>query len=94
MATSVQAVPIITIYGPLTYRCNQEGLGEQIDALVADGHRIILVNLEGITDLDSSGYSALIATRELHGGKVRLVSPSDVVARYAKCQPEGMTLFD
>jgi anti-sigma B factor antagonist len=51
-------------------------LKDKVNSLLLQGHRTILLNLEGVSIVDSLGLSALIAIRQAadrSGGRIRLL---------------------
>ena len=50
---------MLRVHGTLTANVGERGLREMIRAAVADGVRILVINLEGAAAIDSSGVSDL-----------------------------------
>jgi anti-sigma B factor antagonist len=51
-------------------------LKDKVNSLLLQGHRAILLNLEGVSQVDTSGLSALIAIRQAadrNGGSIKLL---------------------
>ena len=76
---------IVQLAGPLLYDDEGERLfRDQITSLVASGDKQILVDLSQVTHMDSGSVGTLVAVH-LHtlkrGGSIRLLSPSERVAR-------------
>lgn len=70
------AIPILDVSGRLTIGEPSEHLHQALEAVVKDGSRNVVVDLNGVPQIDSSGISALVRisiklTRE--GGGLRLV---------------------
>lgn len=84
LATSTEGdAAVVSASGELD--ANTEGrLRSAFDELLADGHSTLVVDLAGITFLDSSGLSVLIyAYKQAHqgGGSLTLRAPSATVTR-------------
>lgn len=78
-------VVILQLAGRLIFdEAGQHLLREEITSLVAGGRRDILLDLRGVTHMDSGGVGALAAV-SLHvvkrGGSLKLLTPSDRVLR-------------
>src|SRR5262245_2951750 len=78
------AVTIFTLVGALVYDGGTHLLRETITAAVGAGARVILLDLEGLTRLDSGGVGLLVAmfrhvTRR--GGQLKLLRPSPTARR-------------
>lgn len=61
-----------------------DAVGEQVVSAVADGARDVVVDLSGVSFLDSSGLRVLVRTRQEvleRGGRLRLRGATDVVER-------------
>jgi anti-sigma B factor antagonist len=70
-------VTIADVAGKLTLGEASSALREALRGLVSQGHKKILVNLSGVTYLDSSGIGELVAgytTLASAGGKLKLVN--------------------
>jgi anti-sigma B factor antagonist len=82
---TVGDVVILQLAGRLIFdEAGQHLLREEITGLVAGGQRYILVDLRGVTHMDSGGVGALAAV-SLHvvkrNGSLKLLAPSDRVLR-------------
>jgi anti-anti-sigma factor len=69
-------IPILDVSGRLTIGEPSEHLHQALESVVKDGSRNVIVDLNGVPQIDSSGISALVRisiklTRE--GGGLRLV---------------------
>jgi anti-anti-sigma factor len=78
------AVTIFTLSGALVYDDATRELREAITAAAGAGPRAILLDLEGLTRLDSGGVGLLVAmfrhvTRR--GGQLKLLRPSPTARR-------------
>jgi anti-sigma B factor antagonist len=70
------AIPILDVSGRLTIGEPSEHLNQALDSVVKGGVHNVIVDLDGVPQIDSSGISALVRisiklTRE--GGALRLV---------------------
>jgi len=75
-------VTIVDLQGRATIGANTDLLDRQLRKLTAGGVRKVLVNLAGLTMMDSSGIASIAGTyvgltRE--GGSLKLLRPSDRV---------------
>jgi anti-sigma B factor antagonist len=75
-------VAIVDLQGRASIGPNTDRLDRELRKLAADGVRKILVNLAGLTMMDSSGIASIAGsyvslTRQ--GGSLKLLSPSDRV---------------
>ena len=73
---AVQGVTVLTLSGEITLDDGDLALGRRIDDLLARGYVKLIVDLAGVTYIDSSGVGMMVATlREVqkHGGDMRLV---------------------
>lgn len=71
-------VTILNLCGKLTIGVDSDLLSVQLKQLVAKGVRKLLLNLEDVTQLDSSGISAVVGTYislSRQGGSLKLVCP-------------------
>ena len=71
-------VTILDLRGKLTIGVDSDLLSVQLKKLVAKGVRNLLLNLEDVTKLDSSGISAVVGTYislSRRGGSLKLVCP-------------------
>jgi anti-anti-sigma factor len=73
-------ITVLTLVGRLVLGEGDDALRECIDALVRDGRINVVLDLHGITYVDSCGIGALVGkyvTLRNRGGHLRLVCPSD-----------------
>jgi anti-sigma B factor antagonist len=66
---------VLRVHGTLTTNAGERGLREVIREAVADGTRIVVVNLEDATTIDSSGVSDLASGHKVlakNGGALKL----------------------
>jgi anti-sigma B factor antagonist len=76
----VSEVTILDLIGPLT---QQEGSGllrEAVRQLTSEGHRKILLNLDSVSEVDTSGIGELVSafsTLRQHGGELKLLKLSE-----------------
>ena len=71
-------VTILDLQGRATIGADSDLLSGHLQELVAKGVRKLLVNLADVTQLDSSGISAIIGTHvslSRHGGSLKLLCP-------------------
>lgn len=71
-------VTILDLRGKVTIGVDGDLLGVHLKKLVGKGVRKLLVNLEDVTQLDSSGISAVVGayvTLSRHGGCLKLLCP-------------------
>ncbi len=71
-------VTILDLQGKATIGVDSELLSVQLKKLVAKGVRKLLLNLEDVTQLDSSGISAIVGTYvtlSRQGGSLKLLCP-------------------
>ena len=71
-------VTILDLQGKATIGVDSDRLSLQLKNLVANGARKLLLNLEDVTQLDSSGISAVVGTYvslSRQGGSLKLVCP-------------------
>ena len=77
------ALPVIDLAGELdVYQAPR--LREKLEALIADGHPRLVLNLTRVEYIDSTGLGTLVAVRKLamtQGGEVRLLCPNPAVRR-------------
>ena len=72
-------VTIMALQGRATIGVDGDELSVQLKKLVGKGVRKLLLNLEEVTQLDSSGISAVVGTfvsLSRQGGSLKLVCPS------------------
>ncbi len=75
-------VTIVDLRGRATIGAGNDALNSQLRKLVDGGVRHLLVNLGGVSQVDSSGISSLVrayVTLERVGGKLRLLRPQSRV---------------
>jgi len=71
-------VTILDLQGKATIGADSDLLSIQLKKLVANGVRKLLLNLENVAQLDSSGISAIVGTYvslSRQGGSLKLLSP-------------------
>jgi len=71
-------VTILDLQGRATIGVDSDLLSSHLQRLVANGVRKLLVNLSDVTQLDSSGISAITGTYVSlgrHGGSLKLLGP-------------------
>jgi anti-sigma B factor antagonist len=71
-------VTILTLHGRATLGADSDLLSSYLKRLVADGTHKLLLNLANVTQLDSSGISAIIGTHvsvSRQGGSLKLLCP-------------------
>jgi anti-sigma B factor antagonist len=71
-------VTILDLQGRVTIGVDSDLLNVQLKKLVAQGVRKLLLNLEDVTQLDSMGISAVVATYvslSKQGGSLKLLCP-------------------
>jgi len=72
-------VTILDLHGRVTIGVDSDLLQVHLKKLVAQGVRKLLLNLEDVTQLDSLGISAVVATHvslTRQGGSLKLLCPS------------------
>ena len=72
-------VTILDLQGKVTIGVDGDLLGVHLKKLLAKGARKLLLNLEDVTQLDSSGISAVVGayvTLSRQGGSLKLLCPS------------------
>lgn len=72
-------VTILELQGKVTIGVDGDLLGEHLKKLLAKGARKLLLNLEDVTQLDSSGISAVVGayvSLSRQGGSLKLLCPS------------------
>jgi anti-anti-sigma factor len=76
-------VTIVDLWGRSTIDGGEsESLSNQIQKLVANGVRMLLLNLAGLTQIDSSGVAIIVGTYvslKRQGGDLKLLRPSGLV---------------
>ena len=71
-------VTILDLHGRATIGADSDLLNSHLQKLVANGVRKLLLNLAGVTQLDSSGICAIIGTYvslSRQGGSLKLLRP-------------------
>ena len=71
-------VTILDLQGRATIGVDSDLLSVHLKRLIANGVRKLLLNLEDVTQLDSSGISAIVGTYvslSRHGGTLKLLCP-------------------
>ncbi len=58
----IEDVLILDLDGPLTTGVGDEALRQSVNSHVVQGHQKILVNLSGVTRIDSTGIGQLVAS--------------------------------
>lgn len=74
---TVQDVVVLDLTGKLTIGEGDELLKERISNLLQQGHRHLLLNLEGVPYVDSAGLGEIVRTYTTvgrQGGKLKLVN--------------------
>ena len=74
---TLQDVVVLDLKGKLTIGEGDELLKERISNLVQQGHRKLLLNLEGVPYVDSAGLGEIVSTYTTvsrQGGKLKLVN--------------------
>ncbi len=74
---TLQDVVVLDLKGKLTIGEGDELLKERISNLVQQGHRKLLLNLEGVPYVDSAGLGEIVRTYTTvsrQGGKLKLVN--------------------
>ena len=73
---AVQGVTVLTLSGEITLDDGDLALGRRIDDLLARGYVKLIVDLAGVTYIDSSGVGMMVATLkqvQKEGGDMRLL---------------------
>lgn len=74
---TIQDVVVLDLTGKLTIGEGDELLKERISNLIQQGHRNLLLNLEGVPYVDSAGLGEIVRTYTTvsrQGGKLKLVN--------------------
>ena len=74
---TIEGVVVLDLTGKLTIGEGDELLKERISNLVQQGHRNLLLNLEGVPYIDSAGLGEIVRTYTTvsrQGGKLKLVN--------------------
>lgn len=77
-------VIIVDLEGRLVMGVGDELLRQVMDQIVAEGWGKIVLNLRGVSIMDSSGIGELVSSWKLaqrFGGKVKLLGPAESVQR-------------
>lgn len=72
-------VTVVDLRGRATLGAGNDALSAELRKLVESGPAKIVVNLEGVTQMDSSAISTLVrsfVTAERGGGKLKLLHPN------------------
>jgi anti-anti-sigma factor len=80
----VGEVTIIDLIGPLTRGFGVQAFDDRVRCLVQEGARSLAINLQQVSDIDSSGYGGLAAAYnwvERAGGQIKLFAVSARVRR-------------
>jgi anti-sigma B factor antagonist len=73
------SVTILDLQGNLTIGSAEESLRQSVERLVAEDRKYLLVNLENVSMIDSSGIGSLVKSythAKTQGGKVKLLKPT------------------
>jgi anti-sigma B factor antagonist len=77
---TVGDVAILRVIGEITLKKNREAtLHEKVRSLVQQGHRKVVVDLAGVSYIDSAGLGELVQTQSMvknHGGSLKVCSPT------------------
>ena len=74
---TIEGVVVLDLTGKLTIGEGDELLKERISNLVQQGHRNLLLNLEGVPYIDSAGLGEIVRTYTTvsrQGGQLKLVN--------------------
>ena len=74
---SVGDVTILDLKGKMTLGEGDEALKDRINTLVAEGHKKLVLNLEGVPYIDSAGLGEIVRTYTTvsrQGGNLKLVN--------------------
>ncbi|OLD26031.1 MAG: hypothetical protein AUJ04_06685 [Acidobacteria bacterium 13_1_40CM_3_55_6] len=72
-------VTILDLQGNLTIGAAEETLRQRVEELVTDNQKYLLINLENVPMIDSSGIGSLVKSfthAKNKGGKLKLLKPS------------------
>ena len=75
---TIGAQTILDIHGNVLSSDTSAMLTDRVNALLADGHKEIVLNLAAVSYVDSSGLSAMVTlykTAKKDGGEIRLMFP-------------------
>ena len=77
---TVGDVAIVRVTGEITLKKSREAiLHEKVRSLIQQGHRKVVVDLAGVSYIDSAGLGELVQTQSTvknHGGSLKLASPT------------------
>jgi anti-sigma B factor antagonist len=74
---SVGGVVVVDVTGKITLGESTELLKDKVNSLVNQGHKNLVLNLAGVSYMDSAGLGVVMAaytTAKGHGGSVKLLS--------------------
>jgi anti-sigma B factor antagonist len=74
---------VVSLYGELDV-ATTPGLREQLVELIADGARMLVLDLDGVDFIDSTGLGTIISVLKrarTHGGDLRLVCTQSRITR-------------
>ena len=72
-------VTILDLQGNLTIGAAEETLRQRVEQLVTDNQKYLLINLENVPMIDSSGIGSLVKSfthAKNKGGKLKLLKPT------------------
>ena len=72
-------VTILDLQGNLTIGAAEETLRQRVEELVTDNQKYLLINLENVPMIDSSGIGSLVKSfthAKNKGGKLKLLKPT------------------
>jgi anti-sigma B factor antagonist len=75
---------VVQLRGPVRLGTGVDTFRQTLDEILADGDTRIVLNLEEVSMLDSSGIGVLmksLASAKQRGGDIRLVNPSKFVSQ-------------
>ena len=75
--TQVEDVTILTLTGQMTLDDGDLAFGRRVDDLLAKGHRNVLIDLGGVTYIDSAGVGMMAAELKIvraKGGAMKLMN--------------------
>ena len=75
--TQIEDVTILTLTGQITLDDGDLAFGRRVDALLAQGHRNVLIDLGGVTYIDSAGVGMMAAELKIvraKGGAMKLMN--------------------
>lgn len=74
---SVKDVTVLDLKGKLTLGEGDELLKEKVNSLIQQGHKKLILNLEGVPYIDSAGLGEIVRTYTTvsrQGGKLKLLN--------------------